>query len=206
MFFLSLSVFLLSWLFLLPLFSCSPSKQINKQSRHLLIPSFLSRRKELTNSVILRFIPARKLAILKSNFKTLKTKESLSNGGLPGPQKVGEGKWGLRCHGTSGYVGEAGAVWMVDPLVKGLDYWRWPRRPEAIGRALQGPVAACDGECASAAACWLRPCAASVSVYTGLGWHLCCLHQDEPGVSGPDPRALWEQQCRPPRRPGDQLW
>lgn len=95
------------------------NKQINKQSRYLLKLSFLSRRKELTNSVILRFIPARKLAILKSNFKTLKTKESLPNGGLPGPQKVGEGKRGLRCHGTSGYVDEADAVYMMGPAGDG---------------------------------------------------------------------------------------
>lgn len=50
----------------------------NKETKSLLIPSLLSRRAELANPVTLRFVSAKEIAILKSNFKTLETKESVS--------------------------------------------------------------------------------------------------------------------------------
>lgn len=49
-----------------------------EQSHCLLMSLLLSRGAELANSVTLRFVSAKGIAILKSNFKTLETKESLS--------------------------------------------------------------------------------------------------------------------------------
>lgn len=53
-------------------------QQKKKQGHCLLIPSLLSRRAERANSVTLRFVSAKEIAILTSNLKTLETKESLS--------------------------------------------------------------------------------------------------------------------------------
>ena len=63
LFFHSLFVFSLGFFFFSSYTLLAPHQKY-KQNRCLFIPSLLSRRKELANSVTLRFIPAREIAIL----------------------------------------------------------------------------------------------------------------------------------------------